>query len=257
MSLYRASERKRRPELISENLGPAASTKSLSDEELTLQKERPFLYEAFVAYDADGSGTLDMEELKAMMTKELCEPVDDADLNNAMATFDKDGSKEITFKEFVAFFDAKRGSKRSNSRWGKALRAQLKLKRKLRLARGRSTSILGRLSKRIAAPPPIAFDDPDANKAPESPYMIHPHSTIHVLWDALVAVLLLITLFTLPLSLAFDRINDSLFAANLIVDCAVILDVVKQFFTGFVDKNDDVDGAPAGRSLLLPRLVFL
>ena len=57
--------------------------------------------EHFREYDHDGGGTVDIEELKAVIASVGIE-VSDADLNKALAEVDTDGSGELDFDEFVA-----------------------------------------------------------------------------------------------------------------------------------------------------------
>ena len=71
-------------------------------------------------------------------------------------------------------------------------------------------------------------------------WMIHPMSNAHAVWDVLVSLLILLTVITMPLSIGWDGLNDSFFAMNLTVDFIFLLDVCKNFCTGFVDENDAV-----------------
>lgn len=71
-------------------------------------------------------------------------------------------------------------------------------------------------------------------------WMIHPLSTFHVSWDIMVSLLIIITVITMPLSIGWEEINDSLFALNLTVDTIFLFDVVKNFCTGLIDENDAV-----------------
>ena len=71
-------------------------------------------------------------------------------------------------------------------------------------------------------------------------WMIHPMSNVHAIWDVLVSLLILLTVITMPLSIGWDELNDAFFAMNLTVDFIFLLDVCKNFCTGFVDENDAV-----------------
>ncbi|EDO39143.1 predicted protein, partial [Nematostella vectensis] len=55
--------------------------------------------EAFSLFDADGSGTITVEELSTVM-KNLGEKVDDCELKQMVSEVDEDGSGEIDFDEF-------------------------------------------------------------------------------------------------------------------------------------------------------------
>jgi hypothetical protein len=57
----------------------------------------------FEIYDADGSGTIDKEELKFMLI-DLCVPVDDLELGRLVLQLDEDGSGDIDFEEFIDWY---------------------------------------------------------------------------------------------------------------------------------------------------------
>jgi Ca2+-binding protein (EF-Hand superfamily) len=71
-------------------------------------------------------------------------------------------------------------------------------------------------------------------------WMIHPHSTLHVSWDIVMSLLIVLTVITMPLSIGWDELNRDFFVMNLIVDVLFLFDVVKNFCTGIVDENDAV-----------------
>lgn len=71
-------------------------------------------------------------------------------------------------------------------------------------------------------------------------WMIHPFSNLHVTWDIMVSLLIVLTVITMPLSIGWDEFNQSFFALNLTVDFIFLVDVVKSFCTGIVDENDAV-----------------
>jgi len=71
-------------------------------------------------------------------------------------------------------------------------------------------------------------------------WMIHPFSNLHVSWDIMVSLLIVLTVITMPLSIGWDEFNQSFFALNLTVDFIFLVDVVKNFCTGIVDENDAV-----------------
>jgi len=71
-------------------------------------------------------------------------------------------------------------------------------------------------------------------------WMIHPLGSYHATWDIIVSALILITVITMPLSLGWESLNDHFFGVNLAVDFIFLLDVCKNFCTGFVDENDAV-----------------
>ena len=71
-------------------------------------------------------------------------------------------------------------------------------------------------------------------------YLIHPYRPFHQCWDVFVAAVLFVTIITIPLSLGYEELNDQMLWLNFTIDCIFMLDVVKNFFTGYVDKNDRV-----------------
>jgi hypothetical protein len=83
-------------------------------------------------------------------------------------------------------------------------------------------------------------------------WLVHPLSNFHATWDIVVSLLILLTVVTMPLSLGWENINESFFAMNLIVDMIFMLDVCKNFCTGYVDENEAIimDSALVRRNYL-------
>ena len=71
-------------------------------------------------------------------------------------------------------------------------------------------------------------------------WMIHPFSSVHLVWDIMVSLLILLTVMTMPLSIGWETLNESFFTMNLMVDILFLIDVVKNFCTGIVDENDAI-----------------
>ncbi len=65
--------------------------------------DRATLLKTFFAFDADGSGAVDADELKAAATK-FGLPMTDADIDAAMASLGKTREEEISKKEFISWF---------------------------------------------------------------------------------------------------------------------------------------------------------
>lgn len=63
-------------------------------------------------------------------------------------------------------------------------------------------------------------------------YIFHPRGLTHALWDLFVSGVLMLTVLTMPISLAFTKINSDMFGFNFAVDLIFILDLIKSFFTG-------------------------
>ena len=70
-------------------------------------------------------------------------------------------------------------------------------------------------------------------------WIVHPLSGINSACDVAVAAMIVITIITLPLSLGWFEMYDALLEFHLTLDLLFLLDVVKNFNTGYVD----IDGA--------------
>ena len=70
--------------------------------------------------------------------------------------------------------------------------------------------------------------------------IIHPFNPLHTAWDCFVCVVLLVVLWMLPLTLAFEEIHEATSGLNLAIDIVFGLDLIKQFRTGFLTKDDFV-----------------
>ena len=75
-------------------------------------------------------------------------------------------------------------------------------------------------------------------KEQNSPGIISPFNAAHIIWDLFVSFLLLVTLVTLPLGMAFETVSSDIYWFNFVVDCIFILDIIKSFSTGYVDSDD-------------------
>jgi calmodulin len=69
----------------------------VSDVELDLAKQ------IFNHYDKDGNGTLDSVELSKFMA-DLGEPLNDAELDEALKILDKNGDGKIQIEEFLSWW---------------------------------------------------------------------------------------------------------------------------------------------------------
>ena len=70
--------------------------------------------------------------------------------------------------------------------------------------------------------------------------LIHPHDWKHASWDVLMSMLIMITVITMPLSLGWECLNERLFILNSCVDGLFLLDVAKNFNTGYIDENESI-----------------
>ena len=69
-----------------------------------LDRHRKNLRFAFDMYDTDESGYLDRDELHNMLTVELCMPINEKKLDQAIAMMDENGDGEIEFEELLNWF---------------------------------------------------------------------------------------------------------------------------------------------------------
>lgn len=111
------------------------SQKSREDELFALRMAHEvILRDAFDRYDSDHSGFIDKSELKRMFKEELCQPLKDNQIDEAMRAMDKSGDGKIQFDELLAWFAEGILDKSSNvsSTASDLLKETLKAKRKMR-----------------------------------------------------------------------------------------------------------------------------
>ena len=82
------------------------------------------LLELWNEIDADGSGSLDMQEVQRLSHR-LHMPLTHSELRDAMKQMDADGSGEVDFEEFQAWFEA---SKASGSNFSKMISEAARLR---------------------------------------------------------------------------------------------------------------------------------
>ena len=70
--------------------------------------------------------------------------------------------------------------------------------------------------------------------------VIHPFNPLHTAWDCFVCFILLVVLWMLPLTLAFQEVYNATLVTNITIDIIFGIDLVKQFRTGFLTKDDVV-----------------
>ena len=87
--------------------------------------------------------------------------------------------------------------------------------------------------------------------------IVSPLSLGHSMWDLFIATVLIVSLISLPVGMAFDKVGDSMFAMNVIIDFFFIVDIVVTFMTGFVDENDALVMDPFKIALNYSRSWFL
>ena len=166
---------------------------------------------AFNRVDLNGNGRLDAGELLSVMGL-LGMTITMEEIQTMMQEFDTDHDGELDFSEFIVSLQQSRVGRVSL-----ATRRMAMLNTKVTLAYG---------------------DKKSYTTVGSSDWVIHPKSAFHMAWDVFITALLLLTLIVMPISLAFEGINTSLFAFNLAIDLLFLVDVVKQFNTGILDEKE-------------------
>ena len=184
--------------------------------------------EAFTAIDINNDGFLQKQEvLRAVtMIANHCEDNHIADpgrfVDSLMAEVDKDGDGRIDFDEFIdmvklGLFPTVTVDKKQNIPH-----------RLLEITRGAANTFLSHKNN--------IENKVDGNK---DDWVIHPMSKLHLAWDVLISILILVIIVTLPLSFGWEEFgNRLLFYVNSAIDIFFLLDLFKSFFTGIVDDND-------------------
>ena len=202
--------------------------------------------DAFRIIDVNGDGYLQKEEvIRAISTMQdensdvdFAEGGDPTEMaSKMMAEVDTDGDGQIDMDEFVEMMrkGQMQGSGGSGGGGGDG-----KDGRGPAGVGGLSVSYNHRMSQ-LARNVLLAHQKKIENSViGDDLWMIHPMSNIHAIWDVLVSLLILLTVITMPLSIGWDELNDAFFAMNLTVDFIFLLDVCKNFCTGFIDENDAV-----------------
>ncbi|GMI10428.1 hypothetical protein TrVE_jg5639 [Triparma verrucosa] len=199
--------------------------KALQD---SVEKRRQMAKEAFELIDIDHDGFLTKDEvLKALtnMNKQgvTLIPATMEMVENMMKEVDEDGDGQIDLDEFANMMvnsaqllgRQKSGFKQSNDAGRMSV-----LARNVLLAHERVTQ--------------------KDNTIGEDYWMIHPHDWKHAFWDVVVSILILITVVTMPLSLGWECFNVELYEVNLLIDALFMMDVVKNFCTGYIDSNESI-----------------
>ena len=70
--------------------------------------------------------------------------------------------------------------------------------------------------------------------------IISPLSISHTLWDLFIAVVLIVSLISLPVGMAFDEVGRNMFYMNIAIDFFFISDICVTFCTAFIDENDSL-----------------
>ena len=93
--------------------------KRKDDKEVRIAPEvlkRKNIHEVFRKFDADGSGAIDIDELRVLL-KELNVPMKDEEIEDLMAELDSDGGGGIEFDEFYTWFVNEADKQRKKNRF--------------------------------------------------------------------------------------------------------------------------------------------
>mmetsp|Transcript_52394 Transcript_52394/g.119473 ORF Transcript_52394/g.119473 Transcript_52394/m.119473 type:complete len:887 (-) Transcript_52394:62-2722(-) len=193
----------------------------LTDEVFLLRKDSAWrdkasrAQEAFIFFDEDGSGNLDADELKAALVMIGIDPaISEECVARLMDTIDDDHTNSVDMKEFVEFFT------RDLSHDPVLLSIQNAFNQI-------TDDMVEEFNKRSEGM--VVGNDRN---------LIDPRSRLSTDWDIYVAVLLIVTIFTMPLSMAFFDIQRDLQPLDLLADVTFLLDILKHFNTGYIDEHD-------------------
>ncbi|GMH69740.1 hypothetical protein TL16_g05229 [Triparma laevis f. inornata] len=199
--------------------------KALQD---SVEKRKKMAREAFELIDIDHDGFLTKEEvLKALQSMNKAGvtliPATMEMVENMMKEVDEDGDGQIDLDEFANMM--------VNS-------AQLLGRQKSGFKQNNDAGRMSVLARNVLlAHERVTQKD---NTIGNDYWMIHPHDWKHAFWDVVVSVLILITVVTMPLSLGWECFNVELYEVNLLIDALFMMDVVKNFCTGFIDSNESI-----------------
>jgi len=171
--------------------------------------------EAFILFDEDGNGVLGAEDmLNAMDVIGIPEENVQNCIDRIMSEVDDDRTGTVNMKEFVEFFTR-------DLSYDPVL---LSIQNAFSLLTDDLVQEFEHRTKDM-----IVGSDK---------YLIDPRSSWSLNWDIYVAILLVVTIFTMPLSMAFDTMQTALKPLDLTADITFIMDICKHFNTGFIDEQE-------------------
>lgn len=162
----------------------------------------------FKEVDEDGNGQLDPSELQKVFEKCGRDFITEDVIKEFIGDFDNDGNGQLSFGEFVKVWN----STATHPVLMQAMRDGVQ-----ELARAPKKKVIG-----------------------SSWMVLHPHAPVHADWELWITIMLVITLILLPLTLGFEKLACRLFYVNLTIDAMFMLDIFKQFNTGYADDNQSI-----------------
>ena len=107
---------------IDEKTGkPFENSQKLFHDPLYMKNVREEAQLAFEQYDGDGTGELESEEIKELLSSELCAPIRGKTLAGFMEEIDEDKSGTVDFEEFLMWYVKETDENGINSKWARSL----------------------------------------------------------------------------------------------------------------------------------------
>ncbi|XP_037377758.1 centrin-1 [Talpa occidentalis] len=103
------------------NVAPVSLKKKLSPKPELTEDQKQEVREAFDLFDADGSGTIDVKELKVALRALGFEPTKE-EMKKMISDIDKEGTGKISFNDFLAVMTQKMAEKDTKEEILKAFR---------------------------------------------------------------------------------------------------------------------------------------
>lgn len=129
-------------------------------------QQEAILRDAFDRYDKDQSGSIDETEFRRMFLEELCQPLSEQQVKDAMRIMDKSGNGLIEFDELLAWFAEdlldNSGQESAGSASLTLFKETLKAKRQMRRYKEKLNSLMPTVPKALLggggakSPPPLA-----------------------------------------------------------------------------------------------------
>ena len=191
----------------------------------SLRKEEPMtmdhLERAFSRVDANGDGVLDPKELQKVFASCGRGFVTTKILAQFIHDFDRDEDGKLNFDEFLEVWDS------LNPQLLNAMQSGVD---QLNERTAKQKFFSQPFTKEVRPPPP-----PPKTSA----WVLHPRAPVNAEWELVMTVLLVVTGVILPISLSFEELGCRLRWLNVTIDVLFLLDVIKNFNTGFLHAAEE------------------